>query len=309
MITAVQALAALCMLGAFTLEEKDGAVHVLEDGQPVLVYHQDMVEPPKKVDSHYRRSGYIHPLYGLDGEEMTQDFPFDHRHHRGLFWAWPDSSYGGRDLNIWLLSDVRSVHDAWIEKAAGERAVLAARNHWVYDDAPDAPIIEESVRMEIMPAQKDARAMDFTITLKNVGDETVIIRGAKADNKGYGGFCFRPDARRKPMEFTSAQGTHEDDLLELASPWADVSFPTQRKGDKRSGVAIFQHPGNPGYPHDGWIFRHYGFLGASWPHTTPHPLPPGDAFTLRYRVLVHRGSALSAEVPAAFTAWTESVQE
>jgi AcrR family transcriptional regulator len=40
------------------------------------------------VPEKFRRSCYIHPLYGLDGEVMTEDFPVDHRHHRGVFWAW-----------------------------------------------------------------------------------------------------------------------------------------------------------------------------------------------------------------------------
>ena len=34
------------------------------------------------------RPHYVHPLYGLDGELLTEDFPRDHLHHHGIFWAW-----------------------------------------------------------------------------------------------------------------------------------------------------------------------------------------------------------------------------
>src|SRR5699024_3188858 len=41
------------------------------------------------------RSNYIHPLYGLEGEMLTRDWPEGaHPHHRGIFWAWPEVEYG-----------------------------------------------------------------------------------------------------------------------------------------------------------------------------------------------------------------------
>jgi len=36
----------------------------------------------------YSRSNYLHPVFGLDGEILTEDFPTDHLHHRGIFWTW-----------------------------------------------------------------------------------------------------------------------------------------------------------------------------------------------------------------------------
>ena len=69
--------------------------------------------------------------------------------------------------------------------------------------------------------------------------------------------------------------------------------------------AIFQHPDNPGYVHPGWILRHYGFLGASWPHTAGHVLAPGEAVELRYRLFVHRGGATSAKVAEAFERYVD----
>jgi hypothetical protein len=65
-------------------------------------------------------------------------------------------------------------------------------------------------------------------------------------------------------------------------------------------MAIFQNPRNPGYPHSGWILRHYGFLGQSWPHTKSHVMQPGDSFTLCYRLYIHRGKAGAAAVENAF---------
>lgn len=293
--------AATAAAEGFALREADGALHVAENGRPVLVYRYDTVEAPGLAPPSYRRAGYIHPLHGLDGEELTEDFPADHYHHRGVFWAWPEGRVGEKPLNIWALDGVRQAPEAWLEREVrGGVAHVGVRNVWVYDDAPDRPVVRETVRMAIHPAGEGHRAIDFTLTFENVSGEPITFLGAK--DKGYGGFCIRPPAPRKPMRFTTATGVMEEDALRWPTPWTDVSFPTTPEGPL-SGVAIFQHPDNPDYPHEGWIMRHYAFLGASWPHETTYILEAGAAFTLRYRLFVHRGDAEEAGVAAAHAAY------
>ncbi len=296
------ALATL-LQGAFTMEDDGEAINVFESGKPVLAYRYEPGERPRFVSERYTRACYIHPLYGLDGEIMTQDFPLDHFHHRGVFWSWPDSTLGDRKMDVWALDGARHVHGEWVRREAdAERAEIAVVNHWVFDDAPDKPVIREEVTILAHPARENDRAIDFELTFTNVTDEVFTLRGAETDGKGYGGFCLRPDAMRRPLQFTSALGdtSENDDELELATPWVDVSYAVEAGGDTLSGAAVFQHPGNPGYPHPGWILRHYGFLGQSWPHTKEHVMPPGDAVTLRYRLFVHREDAQAADVAAAF---------
>jgi len=293
----------------FNVSDDGQALTVSENSRPVLVYHYSLVTPPDKVPEKFRRACYIHPLYGLDGEVMTQDFPLDHYHHRGVFWAWPDCFLGEKPLNVWLMDDVRQIHEKWLAKeAVAGRFELAVQNAWVYDNAPDTPAMRETVKITVNPAVDGTRALDFNLRMENVSGETITMRGAQTDNKGYGGFCYRPDATRKPMTFTAAPGVLEKDMLRLESPWADVSFPVKAGEQAQSGVAVFQHPSNPGYPFPGWITRAYGFLGASWPHTQTHVMKPGDAFELRYRMLVHRGTAAEAKVAEAFEAYTAAMK-
>lgn len=294
-------LAAGVFHGAFTFEDDGAALTLKEENLPVFVYRYAPVEPPRLVPKHFKRSCYFHPLYGLDGEIMTQDFPIDHFHHRGVFWAWPDSTLGDRKVDVWALEGARQVHGEWTKREAGaDRAELAMVNQWMLDDAPNSPVIREEISVIVYPALDGHRCLDFSLTFKNVSSEAFTLRGSGTETKGYGGFCLRPDATRKPMLFTSNQGVSPDDVLELDTPWADVSYPTVAGGDTLSGMAIFQHPDNPGYPHSGWIFRHYGFLGQSWPHTKEHVMQPQESFTLRYRLFLHRGDAEKAGVKAAF---------
>ncbi len=291
---------------AFRVENDGGALHVYEDGTPVIAYRYAQVNPPAGVDARYRRAGYFHPLYDLQGNIISEDFPDDHHHHRGIFWAWPESTLGDRKLNVWALDSVRPrAVNTQVKECTPERVVLELDNRWSYDDAPAVAVMREKVIVTIHRRRAMQRAMDFELTFTNTSQETITLRGstAKISNddltpKGYGGFCFRPRAEHKPFTFTGKDGVVPDDVLELDSPWVDIAFFPKHDG-RLAGVTIVQNPGNPGYPGHGWILRHYAFLGASWPHREPWPLAPGESVTLRYRLIVHQGNAETAGVSEA----------
>jgi hypothetical protein len=307
---AIAILAALPAFAAFNVEFDGARVTVTENGAPVYVYNVEPVPAPEGVNPRFTRAAYIHPLYGLDGEVLTQDFPSDHYHHRGVFWTWPGGKLGDREFNIWSLDGAHPYVDNVLVRAVGASADLHFQNRWSLDDSPEDAFIREEVDVIAHPADPRGRALDFTITLTNVSDEVFSLGGSEERDKraevtkGYGGFCIRPDAAYKPMVFTTATGVQPEDVLEADTPWADVSFRIGETGP-HAGMAIFQHPSNPGYPHPGWIFRHYSFLGASYPHTETLTLQPNESFTLRYRLYVHRGTADEAKVKEAFETYTK----
>ena len=74
-------------------------VDLAEGGARILRYNHGTVPPPPETADrferggepplHYARGGYVHPLYGPHGEEITDDYSLNHPHRRGMFWAWP----------------------------------------------------------------------------------------------------------------------------------------------------------------------------------------------------------------------------
>jgi hypothetical protein len=62
------------------ISETDQGFSIAEGEKQVLFYQRQH----KSMAGKYARANYIHPLYGLDGEILTEDFPADHLHHRGL---------------------------------------------------------------------------------------------------------------------------------------------------------------------------------------------------------------------------------
>ena len=62
----------------FRLADLDGkSLGLWEGDKPVLVYNHGVLLKPG-VPANRARSTYLHPLYGLDGEVLTDDFPKDH---------------------------------------------------------------------------------------------------------------------------------------------------------------------------------------------------------------------------------------
>lgn len=80
-MTCVAADPDLSAKAGLTAEITAEAASVYEAGRPVLSYQR----APKSQQGRFERAAYVHPLYDLDGNVLTEDFPADHLHHRGVF--------------------------------------------------------------------------------------------------------------------------------------------------------------------------------------------------------------------------------
>jgi len=93
---------------AFAYEDVDNArLFVSEGNQTVLAYNYGMMLADG-VPEDRRRSCYVHPLLGLDGEQISGDFERDHYHHRGVLWAWPHMTVGDREVSLWDLRGIQA---------------------------------------------------------------------------------------------------------------------------------------------------------------------------------------------------------
>ena len=89
----------------FVIQDIGGdRVIVLEDGKPYLVYN---FGPQLKMGApeDRKRCCYIFPVYTPAGVSVTDDFPKDHYHHRGLFWAWPVIETASGTYDLWTLKE------------------------------------------------------------------------------------------------------------------------------------------------------------------------------------------------------------
>lgn len=298
LLTAVSSAVEKEKPAAFRFEKAEGKyLHLFKGEKPVLTYNYGMLLK-EGVPEDRRRSCYIHPVYGLDGELLTDDFPADHLHHRGLCWVWPRVIVGDKEYDLWALQGVEQRFERWLTTRVGpDSAAFGVENGWY---VADKRIVKETVWVRVFRATVKGRAVDVVLTLE-AAEGPVTISG-RPPVKGYGGFSFRFAPREETVLTTPAGKETEDSDLKRF-PWADSSAKFGGR-ESVSGVAIFDNAANPGFP-NGWTLRHYGFLGVAWPGLDLYTLKPGAPLTLRYRVWVHRGGAEEGEVAAAYAAYAK----
>ena len=274
------------------VEEGDGGYAVREGDTPVLFFRLQ----PKSMDGKYERSNYVHPLYGLDGEVLTEDFPEDHPHHRGVFWTWHQV----------LIGDVRA-GDPWLARRFSWQVESAQSlpggnglrlvHRWFSPDFEGGaePILEETAEVVVRPVTGDTRFVDFDIRL--VALQEGVRLGGSEDDKGYGGFSLRVKML-EDLRFTASRGPVQPDRLASdLGGWVDFSADFGGKGTL-SGVAILVHPTSTGYPQR-WILRGPttpSMQNPVWPGPEPVAVPMGNEIRLRYRLVVHRGDATNLDL-------------
>jgi hypothetical protein len=253
------------------------SLELAENGQPVFVYNYGMVLK-EGAPQDRRRSSYLHPVYAPDGTVITDDFPSDHYHHRGIFWTWPEVKVDGEQFDLWGIQGIHQKFVRWIErKVDSSSARLVVENGWYVGERK---ILKEVVEVVAHPSDSSHRVLDFRLTFEAL-EKPVSIAGSQ-DGKGYGGFCIRFAPREGPTLRTDA-GRETKDTNLVPHPWAALEGTFE---GRRAGARIDIDTENPGFP-NGWCLRHYGFLGVNFPGLEPYTLQPGRPVVLKYRVTVY----------------------
>jgi hypothetical protein len=269
-----------------TLTIRDGKVEVL------TYCYGDRLKAG--VDPNYTQSSYIHPLFSLDGQALTDDSPADHLHHHGLFWTWPVVKVRGLNTSTWepKLPRLRQFFVRWLKReAANGSFLLSVENAWKLDGKET--VAKEKIVLEIHPIENTGRLIDLELTIEASGG-SLELQGTLDQNKGYGGLCFRGAPMFTGAALITDKGALNEDVVHTPFRWADIST-------RELGVSIFVSPDHPGFPTK-WLIRnsYAGLINVSWPGLTSVVLKPGEPVTLRYRVIIHRGNAAAADVEAAY---------
>ena len=129
----------------------------------MLVYNGGVITDEKVPrDNRRSRACYIHPLYGLHGEVLSDDFPKDHYHHHGVFWAWPHVEIDKKNYDLWEYKNISQRHVKRLNCDVGPaEAVYAVENGWFVGQRK---VMIERVWIEVAAASPFARAIDLDFT-------------------------------------------------------------------------------------------------------------------------------------------------
>lgn len=277
-LLAVPALAAAQIT---VVDHGDGRLELKDNGRTALVYNYGPQLKPGAPENR-RRCCYVFPVFTPAGVSMLDDFPKDHYHHHGVFWAWPVVETPAGKYDLWMYRGIEHRFEKWLAQSVGPRkATLAAANAWV---AGGRKVVSETMRLTLRPARGGARSFDVELKLAAV-DQPVTLRGSQEKGKSYGGFSAR-FAPREATALASAERAVAKDEDLVPHRWAELAAVY---GGKKAALRITPDAKNPGAPYQ-WCLRNYGFVGASFPGRTEaangFTLQPGKPLTLKFTVTV-----------------------
>ena len=275
---------------------KEGGFLFMEGNDSIFFYQKNQ----KDHNGEYIRCNYIHPLYGMDNSRMTEDFPKDHLHHRGVFWAWHQ-----------ILIDNQLVSDGWELKNFQQKVsdiefkLLKGIGYFSTTVEWKSPLwkngsesyLQEKTSILIYPKSNNYRRIDFEIKLKALVDRLSI--GGSDDEKGYGGFSVR---LKLPSD-VSFSGNNV--LVEPVNDAIDAGNTMKIDGSflnvgEEGGVVIHSDLQNPD-PSTNWILRKSASMqNVAYPGRQPVSIPFDKPLVLKYSLLVFRGDMNLKQIKKAF---------
>jgi hypothetical protein len=264
---------------------------------------------------------FFHPLIGPGGARMTRDWPMketpgeerDHPHHRSLWFS--HGAVNGIDFWSELPGAGRIEHERFLEVRPGPtEGLLRSANRWV---APDGRIVctdERLFRVHARPEHE--RLFDFEVSVRAPAGHDVVFGDTKEGTMAIriaesmrlvrpaAGGATAPGAGR----IVQSSGLRDHRCWGKPAEWCDYHGPVD---GKVVGIAIFDHPSNPGHPTH-WHVRDYGlfaanpfglhdFRGGRAPAGAGElRIAAGKSVTFRYRFLLHEGDERQANVAGRY---------
>lgn len=286
---------------------ENGVLTIRKGDQDLLQYYYKPVYPPEGVDTVYKRSGFIHPLWSPNGQVLTRIQPPDHYHHYGIWNPWTQVEYEGETVDFWNINSkqgtVRFAKFVAVQEGPVFAEFKALHEHVVFKKtgAEKVALNEvQGVRVYRPDGKEPFYIVDFIIEL-NCADESPF----RILEYRYAGLGWRTTEKwdnKNSMVLTS-EGITRKDADGSKARWCIVQGEID---NDYAGAVIMSFPTNYNFPEPLriWPENQYDrgdmFVNFSPTKDTDWLLEPGRKYVLKYRFLVHNGP-MTREV--AESAW------
>ncbi|MCF3111463.1 PmoA family protein [Niabella sp. CC-SYL272] len=297
--------------GSLQTDLENGAVTIRYGNKNFLRYHSETVYPPKGIDTAYKRSGFIHPLWTPNGEELTRINAPDHYHHWGMWNPWTHVLFEKDTVDFWNLRDrkgtVRFAGFGALVNGPVYSGYEALHQHIVFKkDGTEKNALNELQTVRIYrPDDRNNNyyIMDVTVQLSCAGASPVKLLEYR-----YGGLGIRATAewnKDNSVIFTS-EGKDRKAADGSTARWCVAQGQLHQQ---YGGLEMMSHPANYNYPEPLRVWpenmnnRGDVFLNLSPTKNKDWLLEPGKEYLLRYRFLVFNNRLPKEQAEEAWQAF------
>lgn len=299
------------------LEKKNGALTARSGNQNLLRYQFETVYPPTGIDTNYKRSAFIHPLWTPHGQELTRIQPPDHYHHYGIWNPWTHTLFENDTIDFWNIKGkqgtVRFAKFNSIVNGPVYAEFEALHEHVVFKKNGSEKIaLNELQKIRVYhPAKKsDHYIVDITSTMTCATQSPLLLLAYR-----YAGLGWRATEAwdKTNCEVLTSEGKTRKDTDGSKARWCIVQG---NLNDDYGGAVLLSYPANYNHPEPLriWDENANGGRGDMFANFSPTKdkdwlLEPGKTYVLKYRLVVFNGKMDAVKAEAAWKYFANPVMK
>ena len=286
---------------------KDGSLTIQSSNKNLLRYWYQTVYPPPGIDSSFKRSGFIHPLWTPHGQELTRIQAPDHYHHYGIWNPWTHVFFEGDTVDFWNIrgkkGTVRFGKFAGVTSGPVFSEFKAVHEHVAFKkDKTEKVALNELQTVRVYKPENDQEyyIADITIELSCASESPFLIVEYR-----YAGLGWRATEKwnKDNSEVLTSEGKNRKEADGSTGKW----FIVQGALDSDYGGAVMMsYPSNYNHPEPMRIWpensNRVGEMFAMFAPTknTNWLLKPGQSYSLNYRFVVFNGKFTKEKAESAW---------
>ena len=269
-------------------------------GRAMMEYQAEPGELPRdNIKAAFKRGGYLHPILTPSGKQVTDDFPANHIHHHGVWWAWTHTKFQGRTPDFWNMGDNKGrvefagLDDSWSGPVhAGFRSRLRQ-----IDLLATPPVTALNEKWEVRAFASPEGVRTYWVFDLTIEDRCATKDGVELPEYRYGGIGLRGNWAwngKDKVNFLTSDG-ETDRIMGNATRgrwcdmWGDID-------GAKAGIAILGHPSNFRAPQPMRLHPTEPFFNFAPQQAGDMAIKPGETYVSRYRFVVHDGPPDRAEL-------------
>ncbi len=227
---------------------ENGTLTIHSGEKNFLRYNFKTVYPPQGIDTAFKRSAFIHPLWTPSGKVLTRIQPPDHYHHYGIWNPWTHVLFEGDTVDFWNIKGrkgtVRFGHFVSATGGTVYSEYQALHEHVAFKNGNEKVALNELQTVRVYRPENDQNnyIVDITIQLNCASASPFLILEYR-----YAGLGWRATEKWKKenSEVLTSEGKTRKDADGTTARWTIIQGALD---NDYGGAVMMSYPTNYNHP-------------------------------------------------------------